>query len=140
MFPNINNRITESVSSIKIEKTNMNTLKKTIERLYARAEREIPEYGSFSLVSENVEAGELVSDKIGNLVFVIRPNEDKKYTKERIMEIKVATPSKKSSASMIISLGSKEQIMKKLKKETLCEDVQKFINTCAEKFEENNYI
>ena len=99
-----------------------NLIKEAINNLLLRAEREVPEYGSFSKVSEkfkNIDES-LITDKYV-LEIVMPPKDVENYQKKRALKILATKPNCDSSVEMILAIGSKEDILAKLKDSGLVE-------------------
>ena len=111
-------------------KNEVTTMKQHIEKMikdvYARAEREVPEYGDFKMVYEEFKNPDKNLCATDFMLKVVKPNL-KGYEKVRNLELvayKLPLPYK---ADRIIATGSKEEILEKLKSNELQSEIEQAV-------------
>lgn len=108
------------------EVKNMDELiKKMVDDLLARAEREVPEYGDFKIVYEefkNPDKSMIATDFM--LKITKPPKEIEGHEKQRYLELVAYNVPSPYIAEKIIGHGTKEDILNKLKEEDLCKVIK----------------
>lgn len=113
-------------NSVKEIKTMEEQIKKMINDVLKRAEREVPEYGEFAPVYEefkNTDKELIATDFM--LKITKPPKNIENHQTRRYLEVvayKLPAPYK---TSRIIASGTKDEILNALKDETLCEKIDK---------------
>lgn len=122
----IHNVAKSASKSVKEIKTMKEQIKKMVNDILQRAEREVPEYGEFTPVYEefkNMDAELVATDFM--LKITKPPKNIENHQTRRYLEVvayKLPLPIK---STRIIAAGTKEEIIKALKDETLCEKIDK---------------
>jgi len=120
-------------SAVKIQKTAGNEaakmeklIKTALEDLLKRAEREVPEYGSFKNVSEKFKNTDknLVADEFKIEIFQ-PPKGVENYETKRALRFSATKPGSDSSMAVLIEDGTKDDIIAKLKDGKLLERLLK---------------
>jgi hypothetical protein len=118
-----------------------NKITDTLAKLVERAEKEVPEYGSFNPVQETFKN----PDKTlyaGDITFKIaQPSSEAKpdNRKARYFEVIVYTPSGVSNSSEMMVLGTKKEVLDALRKDDLIDKLEQCVNQSAEKLKSGNY-
>jgi hypothetical protein len=116
------------------------TISQSMQKLIARAEREVPEYGNFKTVSEKFQN----TDKsiiIGDVELNILSSDDKEEPCSRYFETKVFTKSGHSNSSVLLMYGeNKKEFLKKLSAPELLEEIKETIIKQSQSLEDNDYL
>lgn len=104
---------------------------KTVKTMQKRAEFEVPEYGRlFKPVVEEMQNPDTTA-AANRAKFTIKPSTEKNNQKGRILKMEVLS-AKGNAITPIFECGSKEDILKILKDETLPEKIKDIINNANE--------
>ena len=101
-------------------------IKNTVDNLLKRAEREVPEYGSFRNVSEKFKNTDknLVADEFKLEIFQ-PPKGVENYEKKRALKFSASKPNCDSTMEILIESGSKEDILAKLRDGSLINELKR---------------
>jgi predicted O-methyltransferase YrrM len=115
-------------------------ISQTIKKLAERVEREVAEYGNFSVVSE-MFTNKDDNLRIGDVKILCRPSYSKDIPKVRVLELECSTPQNLSTSTSIIAMEEKDKILGILSDNqgTLKEQIKKLIKKAAESLEENDF-
>lgn len=123
--------------AVKEIKTMEEHIKKMVQDILARAEREVPEYGDFAPVYEEFKnpLKELCATDF-MLKITKPPKHIENHEKKRYLEVvayKLPTPIK---STCIIAVGGKEDILAKLKDKETLEKINKTIRELSDNLED----
>ncbi len=131
---NFQGKISRAASKAPKEiKTMEEHIKKMVQDILARAEREVPEYGDFAPVYEEFKnpLRELCATDF-MLKITKPPKHIENHEKKRYLEViayKLPTPIK---STQIIAVGEKEDILSKLKDKETLEKINKVVRELSE--------
>ncbi|MBP3820823.1 hypothetical protein J6G99_04165 [bacterium] len=136
----VNNTNFCGIKPKSVEVKNMEEfLKKIIENILIRAEREVPEYGNFKLVTEkfknfdkNLDVDEFWLE-IGQ-----PPKGTENYETKRFLKFVASKPNSDTSAEILIGSGSKKEILETLKKEGLTGKLKEYAQKLSYNLEDLN--
>lgn len=110
-------------------------IEKMIKDVYARAEREVPEYGDFKMVYEEFKNPDKDLCATDFMLKVVKPNL-KGYEKVRNLELVAYNLPMPYKAERIIATGSKEEILEKLKSKDLQTELEKAVRELSKNLED----
>lgn len=119
----------------KVEQNLESNIENMVKKLFARAEREVPEYGSFKLVYEEFKNTDKNLNATDFMLKISKP-QGAENEKLRFLEAVAYDLPKPYISERLIASGNKEDILKALKNDNLKTELAEVFKNLAKKLED----